>query len=337
MPLLREAQRQGLVARLARDSPFLEGMAEGARAEWRAAATQLLVRGTWQLDLTRRVVGLLKDAGLRALPLKGAALAEGLYGSPAERPMADVDLLVLDAPEQAIVLLVERGFVLAERAEHAAALREPGSGAVVELHRGFTSCPALFPVDAEGLWARRRRRDGLVEVVPSAADLLVSASLHAAFQHGFGLSLVQFLDFRLLLERDRPETAAVLEAASSARAEGAVLLSLQAAKQVVGAAPDSDLVAALERRATPGVVRRARDLVERDPLSLVAPEGPSLAELRLGLLEGRRVDLLRQTLRPAPWPGEAAGASAPVEAFRRAFRILSRELLRPRTPEKAQA
>jgi hypothetical protein len=325
--LFEEAGRQGLLGLLAAVPGFLARLGEDVRAQWRASAQRLLVRGVHQLALARRVRESLAGAALRSLPLKGAAVAERLYSSVAERPMADVDVLVLDDPAGAVRLLEGEAFAVVERADHALALREAKSGGIVELHLSLTSCPGLFPLDREGMWARREVLSGTVVEAPSPADLLVSLSLHAAFQHGFGLSLVQFLDFRRLLERARPEPGEVLEVAGRARAEGAVLLALAAARAVVAAEPPPDLQAALEAKVSRSLRHRARALETRGPLLLVAPQRPSLAAARLALAEGRRGELLRRTLLPEPWPGgpKPRPARAVVALLARAGRLSRRE------------
>jgi hypothetical protein len=205
---------------------------------------------------------------------------------------------------------------------------------VVELHRSVTSCPGFFPHDAAGLGARRVAAAGMVPWRPSSADLLVQLSLHAAFQHGFGLSLVQFLDFRRLLERIPPDLDRVLEAAVVARAEGAVLLSLAAARAVVGAEAPAALEEALAALVPAAVIAHARVLAASDPLTLVAPARPSLVAARWVLARGRRRDLVRRTLWPAAWPGQPA-AHGPLVPWRRASRLLARHATwrRPLTAE----
>ena len=333
--LLAEAGRQGLVGLLAARAPFLEGLSDDVREEWREEARRLFVRGVFQLDLAGRVLRRLEAAGLRALPLKGAAVAEQLYDAVAERPMSDLDVLALDDPQRAECLLVEEDLSVAERADHAVALRHAKTGAIVELHRSVTSCPGLFPLEANGLFARRLPRGGAVPVVPSPPDLLVSLALHAAFQNGFGLTLVQFLDLRRVFERLGVDEGRVLEAASAARAEGAVLVALAAARTVVGAAPPVGLMAALEARAPFPARRLARAVETGDPLRLVAPERPSLARTRWALAGGRRLELVRRTVFPQAWPGEPrrGGPSAFAHGLSRAGRLLARELARVPVPE----
>ena len=320
--LLAEAVRQGLVGLAAAAPGVMSAMPDPVRAEWARTARALLARGVHQLHLGGGLLRRLDARGVRALPLKGAAVAEVLYDSPAERPMADVDLLVLGDVTSALAILEAEDFRLVERADHALALRHTPTGAIVELHRSVTSCPGLHPHDSEGLWERREVGPGLVPWRPSAADLLVHLSLHAAFQHGFGLSLVQLLDFRRLFERLPLDPGRVLEEAAAARAEGSVVLALAAARAVVGAAPLPGLEAALAARAPEPVRARARAIATGDPLDLVAPERPSLLRARFELARGRRLELVRRTLWPAPWPDQRQGN--PLLPFRRAARLITR-------------
>jgi hypothetical protein len=333
--LLEEARRQGLVGLLASEPFFLDRQPKEIREAWREDARRLLVRGVVQLDLAGRVLRRLEVAGLRALPLKGAAVAESLYDSAGERPMSDIDVLVLDDAARAERLLGEEGLSVAERADHAVALRQAKTGAVVELHRSVTSCPGLFPCDAEGLLARRVPGGGTVPFVPSPPDLLVSLALHAAFQNGLGLTFVQFLDFRRVFERLRVDEICVLETARAARAEGVVLVALTAARAVVGAAPPPGLLAALEAHAPFPARRLARAVETGDPLRLVAPERPSLARTRWALAGGRRLELLRRTVFPLTWPGQPprGGLGTFAHGLSRAGRLVTRELARVPVPE----
>ena len=332
--LRAEAGRQGLVGLVAAAPGVLRAMPDAVRAEWSQAARGLLARGVHQLHLAGGVLRQLEARGIRALPLKGAAVAEILYDSPADRPMADIDLLVLGDIASAVRLLEEdEAFRVVERADHALALRHAPTGGIVELHRSVTSAPGFYPLDAAGLWDRRESSSGLVPWRPSSSDLLVQLSLHAAFQHGFALSLVQFLDFRRLLERVRLDHARVLEAAAFAHAEGAVLLALTAARAVVGAEVPLALEADLEERASSLLRARAREIAKGDPLTLLAPERPSLLRARWDLGHGRRLELVRRTLWPASWPGQPRRTL--LLPLRRAGRLLARHcgLRRAEVPE----
>jgi hypothetical protein len=269
-----------------------------ARSALRRAEQEDFAFGVRQLDTASRVQDLLGARGVCCLPLKGAALAERLYQSVAHRPMADVDLLVLDEWPRAVTLLEEAGFAEQGQADHARAFLDPASGTVVELHRGVTSCARLFPIDLDATWRRSRRGVGLMKQVPSSEDLLVHLSLHAAFQHGLALRLVQFLDFRRLLERDPPDPALLAQVATGARAQGAVALALQAAHAVVGAPLDPALQGLVTAWLPSGLRGYVASRLRADPSALLAPAEPALAWVRWHLATGRRIALVRETLSP---------------------------------------
>ncbi len=315
------AGEQGLAA-------LLDEALARAGARWPADAAELLrrahraaaYRGEQLVETARRVRGLLGQAGLRALPLKGMALLGLAYETPAQRPMDDVDLLLLDGWDEGVALLRSGGFELLERADHAWAFRDLGTRAVVELHRGLSSCPEMFPVDAEALWARRTGRAG--EERPSGEDLLVQLSVHAAFQHGLRLRLGQFLDFRRLLEATPIDQGRLFGAAQAARAESCLLASLEPAASLVGAPIPGTVLEALRGRASRGLLRKLARLRER-PLGLLAgpPAARTLAGWRVALVGRRRLELIVRTL--------SGRAEAPGPGRLRRGLELARRLVRP--------
>jgi Uncharacterised nucleotidyltransferase len=269
--------------------PVLESLHQDERA--------LLARGLRQLDRAAFLQEQLLARGLRVLPLKGAALAEKLYASVSERAMADVDLLALDAFADTVRVLIELGLQPGERADHAWCLREPSTEQTFELHHALVSCPRLFPFDAEQLWARRERGRGLVTYIPSNEDLLVQLGLHASFQHGLVLSLGQYMDFRRLLESCALDSLRVGRLAQESAAGAALAASLQVASALVGAPSMVALEflrADLPRGFAAWLTRRCEA-----PLQFVVPHVPTLVRVRWGLSRGRRLLLLRDTLRPA--------------------------------------
>ena len=271
---------------------------DAARVALRRAEQEDFAFGVRQLDTASRVQDLLGARGVCCLPLKGAALAERLYDSVAHRPMADVDLLVLDGWPRAVTLLEEAGFAEQGQADHARAFLDRASGTVVELHRGVTSCARLFPLDLDATWRRSHRGAGLMKQVPSSEDLLVHLSLHAAFQHGLALRLVQFLDFRRLLEREPPDPALLAQVATGARAQGAVALALEAAHAVVGAPLGPALQGLVTAWLPSGLRGYVASRLRADPSALLAPAEPALAWVRWQLATGRRIALVRETLSP---------------------------------------
>lgn len=252
----------------------------------------LLFRGVQQLAVLAWASDLLAHEGLRSLPLKGAALAEDLYDSVADRPMCDVDLLALDDFRASRRVLEAAGLRPADISDHAVAL-VGDHGVILELHSSVVSCPDLFPGQGEALWARSREGPGQVRRLPSPEDLLVELGLHAAFQHGLVLTLVQYLDFRRLLERplDAARAAAI---AAAMGAEIALAAALQAAEARVGAVVPEPLRAALApARGARGVQWLSRWL--SDPDRSIAPRPAQLLRLRWMAARGRRRALLRGT------------------------------------------
>jgi hypothetical protein len=110
--LLAEADRQGVM-------PLLYGVLKPYRLQlpsevWPHLAQSYFDTATLnalRLDEWEEVVRHLAERGVDALVLKGAALAEGLYGDIAVRPMEDLDLLVQwEQLAAARAALAERGY-----------------------------------------------------------------------------------------------------------------------------------------------------------------------------------------------------------------------------------
>jgi len=313
--LLAAAREQG-VAGFLHAAAATGGWPAADRERLAAIHRAVLVRGVGQLDLARRVHDALARRGMRSLPLKGAAVAERLYPTVGERPMSDVDVLALDGWAASVGALAEDGFRELGRGDHAWSFADPVTGGVLELHGTYTSCGGLFPVDREGLWARSRAYRGQVPRLPSTEDVLVQLSLHAAFQHGLVLSLVQYLDFRRLLELDPPDPDRLHELAARTRAERAVAWALRAAEVVV-AAPVSERLKALFPVGRAGRAGLSRRLAE--PSSLLGPTPPDLLWARWALAAGRRAELVRGTL-----AGGRRGDGRPLRAPARALSLAGR-------------
>ncbi len=252
------AVEQGLAGLLLAGLGSRPGLVGGGELDrLRDAMRGSLARGLRLVHLAGRAQGLLSARGLRSLPLKGAALAESLYDSVGFRPMLDADLLVLDAWPDAVEALLVEGYRAAARSDHASVFVCPVSGGILELHRSVTSCPGLFPMDTSALWSRSLPAEGPVSRLPSTEDLLVHLCLHASFQHGLVLSLVQWLDFRQLLTRRAVDVDRVIAIASEAQAVAAVGLALRVATVVVGAPMPEALADAIAAAPAPALLAGA--------------------------------------------------------------------------------
>ena len=249
-----------------------------------------LALGSRQLETSRASVDSLGSAGFRALPLKGAAVADLVYDNPGDRPMADVDLLVLDDPPAAVRHLQAAGWTVGDVGDHAVALQGPQDH-WLEIHHAWASCPSLHPLDRDGLWERRRAE--LPPARPSIEDLLLQAALHATFQHGLAVRLIQYVDIVRLAAHPDLDPARLAELAAAARCTDALALALAAAHELAGDVP---LRLALPVRSD---LSRLVAACATHPEAVLLESPRAIAWLRWALGRGRRAALLRDTLVPA--------------------------------------
>ncbi|HIE52229.1 MAG TPA: hypothetical protein EYP85_10760 [Armatimonadetes bacterium] len=204
-------------------------------------------------------------AGLPVIVLKGAALAEPVYGHLGLRPMVDVDLLV---PQQALPLaesvLEHLGYrpdfphACSRRAwEHHyvhLAYRRPGAIGPVELHWDLVPpYPRVpFQLNVAQIWPRTQ----VVTIVQMPAkvlageDLLLYLSLHH-FHHG-GETLLGFCDVAEVIRRwgDRLSWLTLVRRAKEAKAARVVGYTLWWVREYLGAPVPSEVIATLCPQAT---------------------------------------------------------------------------------------
>ena len=156
-----------------------------------------------------KVLRAAQAARVPVIPLKGACLAEAVYGDITLRPMADLDLLVKpsDLPA-AIEVLRTLGYESDQRFDPVAQqarfqdmppMRHPG-GAMVELHWTLVTPLCRARIDEhelEGIWGRSA--PAIIAGVSSRAlapeDLLLHLCMHASVHHRFAdVGLKSFVD-----------------------------------------------------------------------------------------------------------------------------------------------
>jgi hypothetical protein len=137
-----------------------------------------------------RVARLLQEGGVTVIALKGAALAEPLYGRPGLRPMSDLDLLVAPKDvELAERILAPAGFLLPDRLDahdfrehhYHLPLESESTGETLELHWRISDDPRNSW--EEGIWERAlpTGRPGVLRLDPASefVHLAVHAARHA--------------------------------------------------------------------------------------------------------------------------------------------------------------
>lgn len=204
-------------------------------APLQAQARQVAARYVLLKTTRAHVDATLSAAGIPALWLKGAALAETVYPQPVLRPMGDLDVLVpferraqalaalkaagyADEPRDPLAALVAPFLPPDETHHHYNLVGGPGGGVRVELH--FRVARAILPDLAalDWFWSqaveatdRQRQPLGFRTLRPEAHLLYLCA--HALLQHGEAnigllhlydlhlLSTVYNLDWALIVER----------------------------------------------------------------------------------------------------------------------------------------
>ncbi|HYH45766.1 MAG TPA: nucleotidyltransferase family protein, partial [Thermoanaerobaculia bacterium] len=174
-----------------------------------------------------RALARLREAGLQALLLKGAALDRAVYDQPSWTVSKDLDLSVrpVENPHQ-------------DRPGPAAleVLRELGAEGIecdLESHHDVTF-NGLLPVDFRSIWAAARPlRVGREEaLLPAPEDLLLAAAVNACRKR---FRLKGLLDVAEIVWRlPGLDWARLAAAARAARAEGLVLAALSAARATIG-------------------------------------------------------------------------------------------------------
>ncbi len=87
------------------------GVPEAVQAELKGQYLANALRNQLLAEELARLLGLLDEAEIRVIPLKGVALAQSLYGDVAARVCVDIDILVPPANvDQAISLLLASGY-----------------------------------------------------------------------------------------------------------------------------------------------------------------------------------------------------------------------------------
>jgi hypothetical protein len=203
------------------------------------------------------VLEALRAAEVPVIGLKGAHLAEIVYGNLTLRSMGDVDLLVRreDVPrvEQAMTGLGYRPQEIHSARDysvHRHLLPFVKKGAFpIEIHRTIDES-GQFEIDVEGLWERARpaRIAGVEALVLSPEDLLLHLCLHTAFQHGFRVPLRQICDLAAAVQHYGPELdwQGLVRAAETAGLSKVCYYALAVAESLLGAGVPAEALAALQ-------------------------------------------------------------------------------------------
>lgn len=181
-----------------------------------------------QAELAAIVVAL-HEAGVPVLVLKGAALGRMVYGSPAERPIGDFDLLIpADRLDPAREALAKRDYQATGlfwltrwqqryRAELQLVCYAPGrERLLVELHWSLVELPYYIDrIPMAEIWQASEPAAGLPDAwLPDAATALLHSCAHWALHHSQEQRLLWLLDVDRLARCDRLDWDRVLDRAT---------------------------------------------------------------------------------------------------------------------------
>jgi hypothetical protein len=164
-----------------------------------------------------QILGTLRKEKIAVVVLKGAHLAEVVYGNIALRTMIDLDLLVHKSDlARTAASLLELGYsfhgchdidACCRKHHHLPAFVRPGA-TCIEVHWAISPPTSPFTIDVAGLWERARPSviAGTETLVLSTEDLLLHLCIHASHNHeGFVLGLRPICDVSATILRHRHE------------------------------------------------------------------------------------------------------------------------------------
>ena len=227
----------------------------------------------------RTVLERLRSAGIPVIVLKGASLAEAVYGDVALRPMCDSDLLVPQTDlARAEAVLFDLGGVHKQFQEKESR-RRPKHHAppilicdlAIELHRTIVTPAAPVRVDVAGLWDRACPATvaGIEVLSLSPEDLLLHLCLHFCYDNGC-VGLRYLCDIAETIRHfgsglDWPRIADRARKWDATKFAG---LSLHLARAMLGAAVPDDV---LERLVPEGIDQRVLAAAQETVLSQTSP------------------------------------------------------------------
>lgn len=214
-----------------------------------------------------QVLTTMQAAGIPTLLLKGAHLAQTVYGDIGLRAMSDLDLLVTEADlPRAHQLLLALGYrpptTISSTFHHLPELSKPGAFPI-DLHWTIMPIRQHQSLPMTPLWQRAIPLDGAlagaVGLVP--VDLLLHLILHTAVQHTFVFGLRSLYDIATVIRTYDAtlDWSQVAEQANAWQIGRAAYLTLTLCQELLGTPIPAICFAQLHtHQPAPSIVRQAR-------------------------------------------------------------------------------
>ena len=200
-----------------------------------------------------RLIGLLAEAGIKAIPYKGPALAAFAYDNVALRRFVDLDVIV-KKPDvfRAREILLTEGYTPAKslsrnqqeillRTQHNMQFSRDNHRLIVELHWQVASHLFASAVSSDKLWQNLTTIDlnGTPVKTLSSSELLFSLCVHGSRHLWERLNWI--CDVAELLARHRFDWTTLLERAARSDSERMFLLGLHLAERLLAAPLPNDV------------------------------------------------------------------------------------------------
>lgn len=171
---------------------------------WRHKAMAELLANLRALKATVQLFGLLDQAGIEAVAMRGVVLANRDYASPEERSMRDADILLRADARSAVLHTLElAGHRPSERLRSQEVYTI--DGVALELHWSLLTAKRYRGCIDEAEWLRQRSPlhtpDGRLYALPLEYEL-IGLVVHAFIHHELGI-LKQLLDIALFMNDEK--------------------------------------------------------------------------------------------------------------------------------------
>jgi putative nucleotidyltransferase-like protein len=201
--VLKSASWHGIAPLLYHNLKELSGIPQEVNDQLKKAYYGNMARNMYLYAELGRILEGFVEKGLEVIVLKGAALAQTVYGDIALRPMGDIDLLVrkkdLPYAEEIMSNLNYSTYMDSKSQEwyrqnhfHLPPYIHSDKSIAVEIHHHIAARP--FRIEIDNWW--ERAREGKIAnckvLTPSPGDMLFHLCLHL-FNHGYNKSLLRGL------------------------------------------------------------------------------------------------------------------------------------------------
>ncbi len=164
--------------------------------------SNLAKNSTFQV-ISDEMMGTLKQAGIKCIPLKGSFLSRIIYPDPALRPMSDIDLLIpANRVEEAFLMFKNDPSALLKRdrfGHHLPPLMH--RGAMVEIHNSLFDLNAKYQIPMNLVWkdAKVLSDGGFLAMNPLHLITHLILHIYYSFRTG-GIRLGWFYDLKIAME-----------------------------------------------------------------------------------------------------------------------------------------